>query len=215
MTTGQPGPEVICASPADLDALSGVIAAAFHELAPSRWLIADPAARRAIFPGYFRLHVAYALRRGWCTLPPDVTPWRCGSRPGPVPSARWRLPAAAGRRDRALDRPVRRLRPGTRSPPPAGVPHQHLTILAVRPADRAAASARAATARHRDLDHHRTAAYLEASSPRARDLYLRHGYTARPGSAFRLPEGPLLWPMWRQPALGLIYGESLRERRQM
>jgi hypothetical protein len=41
--------------------------------------------------------------------------------------------------------------------------------------------------------------YMEAPSPRARDLYLRHGYTMRPGSAFRLPEGPLLWPMWREP----------------
>jgi hypothetical protein len=46
-----------------------------------------------------------------------------------------------------------------------------------------------------------TPAYLEASSPRARDLYLRHGYAMRRGSAFRLPEGPLLWPMWREPRI--------------
>lgn len=55
-------------------------------------------------------------------------------------------------------------------------------------------------ARHRDLDRSGVPAYLKATSPRARDLYLRHGYTMRPGSAFRLPEGPLLWPMCREPA---------------
>lgn len=64
MTTARPVPEVICAAPADLDVLSDVIAVAFHDRAPSRWLIADPAARRAIFPGYFRLQVAYAMAAG-------------------------------------------------------------------------------------------------------------------------------------------------------
>jgi Acetyltransferase (GNAT) family len=59
------------------------------------------------------------------------------------------------------------------------------------------------TACHRDLGRDGTAAYLEASSPRTRDLHQRHGYAMRPGSAFRLPEGPLLWPMWREPRVGL------------
>jgi len=31
--------------------------------------------------------------------------------------------------------------------------------------------------------------YLDASSPRARDLYQRHGYTLLPGGPFRLPGG--------------------------
>jgi hypothetical protein len=51
----------------------------------------------------------------------------------------------------------------------------------------------------RPRDHGGTPAYLEASSSHVRDLYLRHGYTLQPGAAFRLPEGPLLWPMWREP----------------
>ena len=84
---------------------------------------------------------------------------------------------------------------------PAGVPHEHLAILAVRPGcQRRGLGTALLTARHRDLDRDGVPAYLEASSPRARDLYLRHGYTLRPGSAFRLPDGPLLWPMWREPA---------------
>jgi hypothetical protein len=57
------------AAPADLDVLGEVIATAFHDLAPSRWLIADPTARSAIFPGYFCLLVAQAMAAGWHTIP--------------------------------------------------------------------------------------------------------------------------------------------------
>ena len=44
--------------------LAEVIAEAFFDLPPSRWLIPDPAARREIFPGYFRLLVREALAAG-------------------------------------------------------------------------------------------------------------------------------------------------------
>jgi hypothetical protein len=64
VTAASPGPGVVCAGPADLDALSELIADAFHRLAVSRWLITDPYARRRIFPGYFRLLVAYAMVAG-------------------------------------------------------------------------------------------------------------------------------------------------------
>jgi GNAT superfamily N-acetyltransferase len=40
-------------------------------------------------------------------------------------------------------------------------------------------------------------AYLEATCERNRDLYARHGFTLR--DEVRLPEGPTLWPMWREP----------------
>ncbi len=58
------GAEVVTAGAADLDRLSQVIAGAFHDLPPSRWLIPDPDARREIFPGYFRLHIQRALACG-------------------------------------------------------------------------------------------------------------------------------------------------------
>ena len=54
----------------DLEVLSQVIADAFHDLAVSRWLIPDPDARRAIFPGYFRILLQHALAAGLvCTTP--------------------------------------------------------------------------------------------------------------------------------------------------
>jgi GNAT superfamily N-acetyltransferase len=42
------------------------------------------------------------------------------------------------------------------------------------------------------------AAYLEASSPRSRALYLRHGF-ADLGEPVRVADSPPLWPMWREP----------------
>ena len=40
-------------------------------------------------------------------------------------------------------------------------------------------------------------AYHEATSPRNRALYERHGYVTQ--GEFTLPDGPPLWPMWRDP----------------
>lgn len=40
-------------------------------------------------------------------------------------------------------------------------------------------------------------AYLEATNPRNRDLYLRHGFVVK--QEVRLPDGPPLWLMWREP----------------
>ncbi|MFF3437412.1 GNAT family N-acetyltransferase [Streptosporangium sp. NPDC002721] len=42
------------------------------------------------------------------------------------------------------------------------------------------------------------AAYLEASSPRSRALYRRHGFEDL-GEPVRVADGPPLWPMWRPP----------------
>jgi hypothetical protein len=59
-----PGFAIIRADEADAQTLSQVIAEAFGDLPPSRWLIPDPAARRDILPGYFRLHVEDAMTGG-------------------------------------------------------------------------------------------------------------------------------------------------------
>jgi GNAT superfamily N-acetyltransferase len=51
---------------------------------------------------------------------------------------------------------------------------------------------------HRELDATGQPAYLEATNPRNRDLYPRHGYTT--SGPFELPEGgPPMWGMWRDP----------------
>ena len=138
---GQPRPGedglregVVPAGPADLDSLSHVIAGAFFDLPPSRWLVPDPDARREIFPAYFRLYVEDALANGVVHTTPDraaVALWfRVGQRPAVRPAGYGeRLAAVAGSRidrflafDEALDRLC-----------PAGMPHHHLTGLRPSP----------------------------------------------------------------------------------
>ena len=40
-------------------------------------------------------------------------------------------------------------------------------------------------------------AYLEATSERVARLYARHGFMI--AGEIELPDGPSLWPMWREP----------------
>ncbi|MGW5864268.1 GNAT family N-acetyltransferase [Streptomyces sp. NPDC055239] len=49
-------------------------------------------------------------------------------------------------------------------------------------------------------DREGTHAYLEASNSRSRELYTRLGFAVT-GDAIELPDGPPLWPMWREPRL--------------
>ena len=85
---------------------------------------------------------------------------------------------------------------------PAGIPHHHLAILAVRP-DRQGQGTGTALLRahHQVIDRDGGApAYLEAADLRSCHLYERHGYVLLPGAPFRLPDGgPAMWPMWREP----------------
>jgi GNAT superfamily N-acetyltransferase len=82
-----------------------------------------------------------------------------------------------------------------------GRPHHYLAYLAVRPDQQCRGLGSALLARrHALLDVLGEPAYLEADDPRNRDLYLRHGYVA--GDPVVLPDGPPLWPMWRDPRPG-------------
>jgi hypothetical protein len=64
---------VIRAEARDVAVVSGVIAEAFAELAPSRWLIPRADWRREILPGYFRLLLEHALASGIVETTPGRT----------------------------------------------------------------------------------------------------------------------------------------------
>jgi ribosomal protein S18 acetylase RimI-like enzyme len=85
----------------------------------------------------------------------------------------------------------------------AGVAHHHLAVLAVHP-DRQGRGIGTALlhAHHAALDQDGITAYLEASDQRTRSLYLRHGYTDYGSDPIRLPEGPSMFPMTREPRAG-------------
>jgi GNAT superfamily N-acetyltransferase len=192
---------VIGADAADAGALSQVIADAFHDLAPSRWLIPDDTGRRKIFPGYFRLFVDHALASGVVHTTPDRTAvalWLPVPENGPDQPADYeeRLLAATEpwtymfrAFDAALDRRH-----------PLGVAHHHLALLAVRPDSQSQGiGTELLRAYHARLDQDlRMPAYLEASDQRTRRIYLANGY-ADHGPVIRLPGGPTMYSMWRPP----------------
>lgn len=195
---GPAGHAVVPAGPSDIDTLSQVIADAFLDLAPCQWLIGDRTARREIFPRYFRMYVVHAMADGLACTTPDRTAaalWIPGTGPAEPPEEYdEELAEVTGRWaerfvifDGELD--AHHL---------AGVAHDHLAVLAVRPDWQGRGIGTALLdAHHALLDKEGTVAYLEASDDRTRRLYLRHGY-ADYGSPIELPDGPAMYPMVRQ-----------------
>ncbi|CAM5463593.1 GNAT family N-acetyltransferase OS=Streptomyces alboniger OX=132473 GN=CP975_23945 PE=4 SV=1 [Streptomyces alboniger] len=82
---------------------------------------------------------------------------------------------------------------------PADRAHQYLHMIAVRP-DRQGEGLGTAlvTAVLERCDREGGHAYLEASNVRSRDLYERLGFVFT-GTPLDLPDGPRMWPMWREP----------------
>lgn len=198
--------DIVRADDADAGRLSQVIADAFIDLPPSRWLIADPVARRDVFPGYFLIFVEHALASGIVHTTADrsaVALWMFigdGHEPGPADYDRRLAALTAPWTDRfaAFDAALDRCHP-------IGMPHHYLAMIAVRP-DRQCAGTGAELLRsyHQEIDKQNgVPAYLEASSDRVRGLYQRHGYAVLPDAPFYLPDGgPPMWPMWRRARLG-------------
>jgi GNAT superfamily N-acetyltransferase len=193
--------QLIRAGAEDLDALSYVIAEAFHDLPPSRWLVPDPERRRQIFPGYFLLYLEHALASGviWTTERRDAAAlWISydeDAPPGPDDYAArlTAITAPCTTRFLAFDAALDRRHP-------AGVPHHHLAILAVEPRRQGQGTGTMLLDYyHAELDKHsRLPAYLEAADQRTRQLYLRRGYGDL-GPPIHLPHGPMMYPMWRDP----------------
>jgi GNAT superfamily N-acetyltransferase len=82
---------------------------------------------------------------------------------------------------------------------PADHDHRYLRVIGVRPAERGRGHGgellRQGLA---EWDAAGLPTYLEASSPRNAALYARHGFIPY-GEPIRLPDGPELFPMWRDP----------------
>lgn len=194
--------EITTAAAGDLHVLSDLIAEAFFDLPPSSWLIPNTAARRVIFPSYFRIYLENGLANGLVYTTADwagAAVWLpVGTEPKAPPNgyherlasvtAPWTDQFLAF--DAALEARY-----------PVGQMHHHLALLGVRPERQGRGIGTALLQRHDDfLDRQKLPAYLEASSRASRRLYLRQGYEDC-GLPIQLPaDGPSLFPMWRAPA---------------
>jgi GNAT superfamily N-acetyltransferase len=82
---------------------------------------------------------------------------------------------------------------------PAGRAHAYLWMIAVAPERQGEGLGTALMASVLDrCDREGLPAYLEASNARSRKLYERLGFKLA-GRPLDLPDGPSMWPMWREP----------------
>jgi GNAT superfamily N-acetyltransferase len=166
---------------ADAAAIAELIADAFHPLDVAHWLIPDDDERAKIFPSYFRILVDHALTHGLIHTTTDrhaAAMWLPSDAPPPT-DYDTRLTATVGphqERFAALDAAFDAYHPANR--------HQHLALLAVHPSrqNEGLGAALLGHHHHRRLDTEQTPAYLEASSARSRQLYLRHDYHDLPSA---------------------------------
>ncbi|WP_328407172.1 GNAT family N-acetyltransferase [Nocardia sp. NBC_00403] len=192
------------ATATDASRIAELIAVAFHSLEVAAWLVPDSGERAHVLPANFGIGIDQALSDGEIHLLDDESgelaatavwwPQPAGptSPPGDYTT---RLAAACGPatgRFQVLDQRFADSHPHT-------VAHHYLVYLATRP-DLQGRGLGTALLRyhHSHLDNHRVPAFLDASSPISRALYQRHGYECL-GAPFRLPDGPPMWPMWREP----------------
>jgi len=187
------------AAPTDINRLSTLMADAFLIAPVGDWLIPDLTARRTVYIDYFGIFVRHGLRHGVIEVNHNLTGaaiWFPQDHTTPEPDDYdTQLAAACGPwtdRFKLLDDTFARQHP-------AGVFHHYLAFLAVAPnAQNQGIGSALLEHHHHWLDRNGIPAFLEASMPRNRDLYLRYGYA--PSEPFHLPEnGPPLWPMWRDP----------------
>ncbi|MDF3146881.1 MULTISPECIES: GNAT family N-acetyltransferase [unclassified Streptomyces] len=82
---------------------------------------------------------------------------------------------------------------------PSGRAHEYLWMIATAPEHQGEGLGTALMNSVLDrCDRDGLPAYLEASSDRSRKLYERLGF-APGGRPLDLPDGPRMWPMWREP----------------
>ena len=186
----------------DAAAVSAVLTAAFDDDPVFRWLAPDDETRPAVDRAFFDLvvEILAAHEDSWTTEGEvaGAALW--------VPYGREAMSEERGELFGAqmaelyapyADR-VEQLSAAMAAVHPAE-PHEYLWFLGVAPdrQGRGIGSRLLAPVLDR-ADRNGHPAYLEATSPRSRDLYARHGFVA--ATPIATPGGPPLWPMWRPAA---------------
>jgi GNAT superfamily N-acetyltransferase len=196
------GAEIVAAGAGDREAVATALAAAFFDDPVTTWSApADrhrPAVLRHFFGCYFDFHVGEGMvfvdpeRRGaavWA-LPGNwkTTAWQDLRIARAFPHPRhWRRAAAVSRGLLGLER---------RHPPLP--PHFYLASLGVVSAAQGRGLGSQLLQPVLEIcDSDGIPAYLESSKEANIAFYARHGF--RVSGEHRLPRGPTIWPMWREP----------------
>jgi GNAT superfamily N-acetyltransferase len=193
--------DVRTVTPADGPAVSRALSGAFYDDPVFRWIYPDDERRRPLLPAFFDLFGEAIGRHGVSLVVGDG-----------VGAALWVPPGQQVVDDdqaEAFGRAVLSLSPGdgdrmqtcfeVMDAAHPSEPCWYLNLLGVVAEHQGegigSALLRVALAR---CDAAGEPAYLEATSPDNRRLYERHGF--RVVGELPLPDGPTMWPMWRDPA---------------
>lgn len=194
------------ATPAQIPAMALVLARAFHDDPAFSWVLRHDPARMPVLRAAFELF----LRRVWIEHEQTYTTASTAGAAVWEPPGAWKtpvglqlrlLPAIVSVFRRHTPRALRALSvmEGGHPAEPAHPPHYYLAFVGVDPdwQGRGLGAALLAPVLAR-CDSDRVPAFLEASTPRNRVLYERHGFGVL--EEFRLGRGaPPQWRMWREP----------------
>jgi len=190
------------AEPAELPKLARMLARAFHEDPVATWACPPEKLRPRVLERLFGMRLRDLHGRGEIWTDDELRSVAAWAAPD-----RWRSTA---REDIAyascLLHPRLLLRMpmvvtgmlGAEKVHPHEPPHWYLAILGTDPSAQGLGLGSALMAPVLDeCDRDGVGAYLESSKEQNLDYYARHGFRVR--SERRLPRGPSLWPMWRDP----------------
>jgi GNAT superfamily N-acetyltransferase len=179
----------------DLPAVVEALAAAFHDDPVSIWVAPDEARRRVLAPRFFAGVAQSYEPHGGVFLSADGAAAAIWAPPGVEDDE-----AAIGELLEAMEESAPRVvqlleAMGAVHPTE---PHHYLFLLGTRP-ERQGQGLGSALMRPvlEACDRDGLPAYLEATSERNRPLYERHGFAVT--GEIRVPDGPTLWAMWREP----------------
>jgi GNAT superfamily N-acetyltransferase len=190
------------ATAADLAALAPMLARAFDDDPVANWAAPGEAPRAWMLERFHGARLRQLLPHGEVWMNADGESAALWAPPG-----HWKTSA---REDLGLARAMSHRRLLRRAPlvgvgllgverrHPAEPPHWYLATLGTEPARQGRGLGTAALAPVlEECDRDGIGAYLECSKERNIDYYARFGFRAT--GAVRLPRGPTLWPMWRDP----------------
>lgn len=186
------------AGPADTDTLAATLAEAFQSDPVLSWCYPDVAERARILPTMFRVVLEAVIPHAGVETALEgvaVSVWV----PPTAELDEERMVGDLGTASEQYADRMFTLMGLVDEHHPAHREHQYLFILGTRDAWQ---SRGLGTALLRSVlsecDRDGVPAYLEATSERNRSLYERHGFEVT--EMIRLPDGPPLWCMWREPA---------------
>lgn len=184
----------------DREVLVGLLDRAFMHDPVSSWVFPDEAHRRKVHGKFLGVFVDVTLAEGRADLAEDnsaMALWL--DVPAGLPEEEDDTPARMRETadpDNERAEQVGRL---TGAVHPHDRAHVYLLMIGVAPERQGEGLGTAMMAPVLErCDREGVPAYLEASSARSRQLYERLGFTFM-GTAVQLPDGPLMWPMWREP----------------